>query len=131
MNPIPKCTAENLLPVLIQAILNPTMKNLIKNPAKLYIDLLYDRASKCINEEIVAQAGKPLLETFVRYIEHVIESTDAPKGLNKYLDELTDDKYSIEERGKEVIACFKLACLFPMTFTKLSKNAIKNILPNN
>ena len=75
-----------------------------KKSAKLYIDLLYDRASKCINEEIVVQAGKPLLETFVRYIEHAIESTDAPEGLNNYLVELTDDKYSIEERGKEVIA---------------------------
>ena len=75
-----------------------------KEPVKLYIDLLYDRASKCVNEEIVAQTGKPLLETFVRYIEHVTESTDVPEGLNNYLDELTDDKYSIEERGKEVIA---------------------------
>ncbi|CAF1033975.1 unnamed protein product [Adineta steineri] len=75
-----------------------------KNSTKFYIDLLYDRASKCVNEEIVAQAGKPLLETFMRYIEHLIESTDVPEGLNNYLDELTDDKYSIEERGKEVIA---------------------------
>ena len=75
-----------------------------EKPTKLYFDLLYDRASKCINEEIVTQAGKPLLETFVRYIEHIIESTDTPDRLNSYLTELTDEKYSIEERGKEVIA---------------------------
>ena len=75
-----------------------------RKPAELYTNLLYDRARKCVNEEIVAQAGKPLFETFVRYIEHAIESTDAPEGLNNYLGELTDDKYSIEERGKEVIA---------------------------
>ena len=75
-----------------------------KKPAELYTDFLYDRAKKCVDEEIVTQAGKPLLETFVRYIEHVIQSTDTPEGLNNYLGELTDDKYSIEERGKEVIA---------------------------
>lgn len=75
-----------------------------KTPTELYIDYLYDRASKYVNEEIVTQAGNPLLETFVRYIEHAIESTEAPEGLNHYLSELTDDKYSIEERGKEVIA---------------------------
>ena len=76
----------------------------VKKLAELYTDLLYDRAKKCVNEEIVTQAGKPLLETFVRYIEHAIHSTDVPEGLNNYLTELTDDKYSIEERGKEVIA---------------------------
>jgi hypothetical protein len=75
-----------------------------KKPAELYTDLLYNRAKKCVNEEIVTQAGKPLLETFVRYIEHAILTTDVPEGLSNYLSELTDDKYSIEERGKELIA---------------------------
>ena len=72
--------------------------------SKLFINLLYDRASKCVSEEIVTQAGKPLLETFVRYIEHTIESTHTLDHLSNYLAELTDEKYSIEERGKEVIA---------------------------
>jgi hypothetical protein len=75
-----------------------------QDPTQFYLDLLYDRAKKCVNEESVTQAGKPLLEIFVRYIEHAIESTDAPEGLNNYLGELTDDKYLIEERRKEVIA---------------------------
>uniref|UniRef100_A0A914YM37 DUF2207 domain-containing protein n=1 Tax=Panagrolaimus superbus TaxID=310955 RepID=A0A914YM37_9BILA len=60
-----------------------------------------NKVDDIFEHEILHQFTKPLLTSFTKYIENAKPNTEKPNGFDEYLEENSDNKYSIEEKRKQ------------------------------